>query len=147
VEERKAKHIARLLQAHDQAFADIRSYYGDITQANMDMIKSLKEEVAGLSKQEAADEKRIVGIAQENKRMSAPLARALEESRRLRQDRDKYLQELEQLRQFKELIVGLESKQNALQWEHELLSQRHGKLKQERDELQTKFVGALYDVQ
>lgn len=147
VEERKAKHIARLLQAHDQAFADIRSYYGDITQANMDMIKSKKEEVAELTKKEAADEKRIVGIAQENKRMSAPLARALEESRRLRQERDTYLEELEQLRGHKEQIVSVESRVNALRWEHELLRQRHGKLRQERDDLQKKFVGALYDVQ
>ena len=50
-----------------------------------------------LAKKEAQDEQRIVAIAQENKRMSAPLARALEESKKLKAERERYLQDLDEL--------------------------------------------------
>ena len=65
------------MQGHERAFLDIKNYYTDITINNLDLIKSLKEEVAQKKKTENMDEKEMFEIAQENKRMSEPLKEAL----------------------------------------------------------------------
>lgn len=60
-------------QTHEKAFSEIKVFYNDITHSNLDLIKSLKEDVAKLKKAESTDEKMMFEIAQENKRMSEPL--------------------------------------------------------------------------
>ncbi len=42
IEERKNSHIGELIKKHDAAFAEIKSYYNDITANNLELIKSLK---------------------------------------------------------------------------------------------------------
>ena len=58
---------------HEAAFAEIKDYYNDITSKNLDLIKSLKEEVANMKKNEQYNEKLMFEIAQENKRLNEPL--------------------------------------------------------------------------
>lgn len=50
IEERKNSHIERLMKAHEKAFAEIKNYYNDITHNNLDLIRSLKEEVRVLAR-------------------------------------------------------------------------------------------------
>ena len=64
IERRKTKHIAALVAAHEKAFADIKMYYNEITHSNLDLIKTLKEEVEGLRAQEALHERNMFSIAQ-----------------------------------------------------------------------------------
>jgi hypothetical protein len=45
IERRKDSHIAELMKSHEKAFGEIKNYYNDITHNNLDLIKSLKEEV------------------------------------------------------------------------------------------------------
>lgn len=49
-----------------KAFADMKGYYNDITHNNLDLIKSLKEDVSTMKRKEAANEKLMYEIAQEN---------------------------------------------------------------------------------
>lgn len=79
IEERKNTHINDLMQKHDKAFAEIKNYYNDITHNNLDLIKTLKDDVTEMKKKEAQNEKLMYEIAQENKRLSDPLTRALKE--------------------------------------------------------------------
>ena len=72
------------MKKHEQAFAEIKSYYTDITHNNLDLIKSLKEEVAQMKKEELADEKMMLEISNENKHMSEPLKKALSDVEKLR---------------------------------------------------------------
>ena len=65
IEHRKDSHINELMKAHEKAFGEIKNYYNDITHNNLDLIKSLKEEVAEMKKKESADEKLMFEIAQE----------------------------------------------------------------------------------
>lgn len=147
IEARKAKHVAQLLQAHEHAFADIKRYYTSIKHSNLDMIKSLKEEVHDLKRQEEMDEKKIVSIAQENKKLSVPLAQALEDARALRAEKEAYESDLIELRDTKVSIMELEAQLNTVRWEHEILTERHSRLERERDELRQRFTEALYEVQ
>ncbi len=41
------------MKAHEKAFGEIKNYYNDITHNNLDLIKSLKEEVSAMKKKDA----------------------------------------------------------------------------------------------
>ncbi len=56
-QERKNTHINELMKKHERAFAEIKNYYNDITHNNLDLIKTLKEDVAEMKKREAQNEK------------------------------------------------------------------------------------------
>ncbi len=48
--------IDQLMADHHKAFSDIKHYYNDITHNNLDLIKSLKEEVKDLELEERKDQ-------------------------------------------------------------------------------------------
>ena len=60
-----------------QAFSDIKNYYNDITHNNLDLIKTLKEDVTEMKKKDSQNEKLMFEIAQENKRLSEPLQKVI----------------------------------------------------------------------
>lgn len=147
IEERKNLHIAQLMTAHEKAFGEIKNYYNDITHNNLDLIKSLKEEVGEMKKKEAQDEKLMFEISQENKRMSEPLKRALLDVERLRKSIQAYQRDKLSLRDAKAQLLVLEHEYAALSWEHEVLSQRAAQVQRELDELNAQFQSSIYDVQ
>ena len=147
IEERKNAHIADLMKAHEKAFGEIKNYYNDITHNNLDLIKSLKEEVAEMKKKETLDEKQMFEIAQENKRMSEPLKKALQNVEILRKNREKYKQDMEELKNTKARLLVVEDRFKNLQWEHEVLDQRYQNITGERDDLYSRFQTTVYDVQ
>lgn len=104
------------MKKHEKAFTEIKCYYNDITQNNLDLIKTLKvlslwealfgiwcvlckllildlnpqEDVTDMKKKEAANEKLMYDIAQENKRLTEPLTRALKEVETLKKQLANY---------------------------------------------------------
>eukprot|EP00753_Platysulcus_tardus_P011013 PLAT322.1.p1 GENE.PLAT322.1~~PLAT322.1.p1 ORF type:complete len:481 (+),score=293.37 PLAT322.1:69-1511(+) len=147
IEERKNRRIAELMKAHEKAFGEIKNYYNDITHNNLDRIKSLKEDVALMKKKEAADEKRMIEIAQENKKMSEPLKNALRDVKRLRQELEAYNRDREQLKGTKARLLVVEDSTKSLAWEHEVLQQRFAEAVTERDALYERFQASVYEVQ
>jgi hypothetical protein len=143
IEERKNLHIAQLMTAHEKAFGEIKNYYNDITHNNLDLIKSLKEEVSEMKKKEAQDEKLMFEISQENKRMSEPLKRALLDVEKLRKNIRVYQEEKVELRTAKAQLLVLEQEYATLSWEFEVLQQRAAQVARELEELTTQF----HDVQ
>ncbi|CAM9572702.1 unnamed protein product [Chrysoparadoxa australica] len=147
IEEKKNLHIEQLMKAHEKAFAEIKNYYNDITHNNLDLIKSLKKEVAEMRKREQADEKLMYEIAQENKRMSEPLRKARLDVERLHSELQRYQGEKEDLAITKSHLLVVEEKLRALKWEHEVLEQRFSFVKKERDDLYDEFKKAVFEVQ
>jgi hypothetical protein len=45
VEERKNNQIRQLIDAHEKAFGEMKSYYNDITLNNLALISSIKEQM------------------------------------------------------------------------------------------------------
>merc|ERR1712039_596798 len=83
IEERKNQHINELMFNHQEAFDEIKAYYNDITFDNLQLIKSLKDEIQEKKGNEKTNQKRMQFLAQENKDLSEPLAKKLEEQREL----------------------------------------------------------------
>ena len=105
-----------------QAFGEIKNYYNDITHNNLDLIKSLKEEVAEMKKKEFQNEKLMFEIAQENKKLSEPLTRALKEVEKLRHELANYQKDKMSLQNTKSRLHVLETQLRDLTWEHEVCS-------------------------
>lgn len=135
------------MTAHEKAFGEIKNYYNDITHNNLDLIKSLKEEVSEMKKKEAQDEKLMFEISQENKRMSEPLKRALLDVEKLRKNIRVYQEEKVELRTAKAQLLVLEQEYATLSWEFEVLQQRAAQVARELEELTTEFHSSIYDVQ
>jgi len=147
IEERKNHHINELMKKHEKAFGEIKNYYNDITHNNLDLIRSLKEEVSEMKKKEISNEKLMFEIAQENKKLSEPLTRALKEVEKLRHELANYQKDKMSLQNAKSRLHVLETQLRDLTWEHEVLEQRFHHVEKERDELYEKFESTIYDVQ
>lgn len=147
IKERKDTHINELMRKHEAAFAEIKDYYNDITHNNLDLIKQLKEDVADMKKKETANEKLMFEVAQENKRLTEPLAKALKEVDDLRRQLANYERDKAILAQTKARLLETEKALRNLEWEHEVFQQRFGALQAERDDLYAKFEASIYEVQ
>ncbi|CAE7639741.1 DRC4, partial [Symbiodinium microadriaticum] len=146
IEEAKHLMIDNLMAEHQKAFADIKNYYNDITHNNLDLIKSLKEEVKELEAEERKDEMRLHEKMQENRKLSAPLKKMQEDVVRLRAELESYRGEKEEMRDVKGQLVVVEEECSNVEWEYEVLLQRFEDLKKERDELRRHFMSSVYDV-
>jgi growth arrest-specific protein 8 len=146
IEDKKHIMIEHLMQEHSKAFADIKNYYNDITHNNLDLIKSLKEEVKELESEEQKDKIRLQEKMHENKKLSAPLKKMQEDVIRLRHELDDYRQEKAEMRRVKAALLVVEGGQSSIGWEHETLTQRLSELKKERDELDRNLKASLFEV-
>jgi len=147
IQEQKNRHISELMRSNEKAFGEIKNYYTDITHNNLDLIKSLKDEVADMKKQEGDSEKLMYEISQENRKLSEPLKEATQDVDRLHKEKEEYMQSKEELRATKADLLVVDEELQALTWEHEVLSQRFDQVKTERDELYNKFQTTIYSVQ
>merc|ERR1719265_1704032 len=59
IEDEKNQRIQRCMQKNGKDFTDIKIYYGDITQSNLDLIRRLKEEYEEIKKRDTADAKQM----------------------------------------------------------------------------------------
>jgi DNA repair exonuclease SbcCD ATPase subunit len=147
IEERKNTHIRELMKKHEAAFVEIRNYYNNITTNNLVLIKTLKDDVASMKKNEANNEKLMFEIAEDNKRLSEPLVVALAEVNQLRHELANYNKDKLSLKEAKKRLVQFEEQLKNLKWEHEILEQSHTHVQAERDSLYQKFERTIHDVQ
>ncbi|OAE19131.1 hypothetical protein AXG93_2062s1420 [Marchantia polymorpha subsp. ruderalis] len=147
IEERKNKHINELIKKHEKAFTEIKCYYNDITKNNLDLIKTLKEDVTDMKKKEALNEKLMHEIAQENKRLTEPLQKALKEVETLRKSVQNYEKDKALLHQRTKQFNDRTKELKALEWEYQALQERVNNAEAERDDVVKKFESSIYEVQ
>ncbi|KAH9507717.1 Dynein regulatory complex subunit 4 [Bulinus truncatus] len=147
IEERKNGQINTLMKNHEKAFSDIKNYYNDITLNNLALINTLKEQVEDMKKKEERMEKQMAEVIAENKKLAEPLQKAREEVEDLRRQLANYEKDKEILKNAKGHVKQLKDECKALKWEHEVLEQRFQKVQEERDELYSKFLKAVHEVQ
>jgi hypothetical protein len=147
IEQKKNNHIQKLMSIHKQAFDNIKAYYRDITHANLDLIKTLKEEVGDMKKKEQGVQKEVNDIRRLNKKMMKPLQKNLKLVEDLKKKLDVFERNKVELTQVKEDLVVLEGQEQNLSWEDEVMEQKLEKLMEERDELVRKRERTIYTVQ
>ncbi|KAF7255079.1 hypothetical protein EG68_07440 [Paragonimus skrjabini miyazakii] len=146
-EERKNNQINNLMRNHEKAFANIKNYYNDITLNNLALINTLKEQLDEKRKKEERLEKQAADLVSENRRLTEPLHKALEENTEMKRqvancEKDKIV-----LRQTKTLLRTCEKEKKHAEWKFDILEERFKHVERERDELYEKFVSAIHEVQ
>eukprot|EP00210_Caulerpa_lentillifera_P006792 g6491.t1 len=147
IEERKNLHINELMHSHQRSFLEIKNYYNDITHNNLDLIKTLKEDVADMKKKEVQNEKLMYEIAQENKRLSDPLNAALKEVETLRQHLANYEEDKRSFSATKARLSSAMKDVKNLEWENEVLTQRLDKVSKEREQANTNRESEMFQFQ
>ncbi|DAZ93241.1 TPA: hypothetical protein N0F65_003057 [Lagenidium giganteum] len=131
IEERKNLHINDLMHNHERAFRQIRDYYNDITRDNLQLIDTLKNEVANMRRKTIINAKLMHDVSQENKRLNEPLTAALQEVQHLRND-------LRDVDKGKRSLVHAKARLRALFW-------RLQELRTSSEELQIRYRNLVSD--
>jgi hypothetical protein len=147
IEERKNQHINELLFNHQEAFDEIKAYYNDITHDNLQLIKSLKDEIQEMKEKEKKNQKRMAVLTQENKDLSEPLAKKLEEQRELEEKLKSYTKDKMALKNLRAHHKQLEEKTAEAKQEYRATEEKHRKLEKERDDLSRRFQKAVREIQ
>uniref|UniRef100_A0A1I8NVA8 Dynein regulatory complex subunit 4 n=1 Tax=Stomoxys calcitrans TaxID=35570 RepID=A0A1I8NVA8_STOCA len=147
VEERKNLQIQKLIENHDMAFNDMKTYYNDITLNNLGLISSLKEQMETLRKQAERNERLAADMAIENRKLKEPLEQAKQELVVMKRKLEFYDRDRAQLSRLKTRNAQVEKQLKALTWETEALLLRNDTLVKEREELKNKFEDVVIELQ
>ncbi|PWV14008.1 putative T-lymphocyte triggering factor [Trypanosoma cruzi] len=143
IEERKNEHINALIKQHEAKFQEMKEYYNHITTNNLEIIQSLKEEIAQMKKNDEHNETLMYDIDCENQNLVAPLEEAQREVAELQQKRKQYEQDKRSLGTTRAKLRSLREEIWRLRKEHKDLEERYAEVHREREELKAKFESAL----
>lgn len=147
VERRKEQHVGELRDVHERTFREMKDYYSEITSNNLEMIRTLKDEVYARKRTEAHNEKAMFEVAQRNKKLTEPLAALQRQRKDLELALVDYPTDRDRLQLAKAQTREAEQEFQTFSWEHEVMSQRHGKLVEDRDIILAKYNAMLQDIQ
>ena len=147
IEERKNLHINDLMKNHEKAFTQIKNYYNDITHDNLKLIKSLKDEISGMKKKATANAKLMHDISQENKRLSEPLAAAVQEVSSLQHELKDAEKDKLSLKNAKSRLVLIEKQLDGLRQSHQERGEEYERVENERNEIYDNFEATIHTVQ
>ncbi|XP_034179745.2 growth arrest specific protein 8 isoform X1 [Osmia lignaria lignaria] len=147
IEERKNTQIANLIKNHETAFAEMKTYYNDITLNNLSLIKSMKEQMEVMRSNEERMKKQVRELTAENKKYFAELKSQEETLAHLTHQLANYEKDKQSLASIKKRLALTSKDFENLKWENEVLELRFEKCQSERDELHSRFVSAILELQ
>jgi len=146
IEERKNQHINDLMRNHDAAFAELKSYYNDITKENLTVIKGQKQDIENLQASLLTNSKQITEIKAKNKQAEGPL----KQNRKLRDDMKyalrQHAKDQMSLANLKLKITSLRDRIRKLEREQEEIDARFANVLQEKKSLEHRFENITLEV-
>lgn len=147
IEEAKNAKIQDVMMKNQKDFIEIKNYYNEIKNSNLDLIKRLKEEYQDIKRRETDDAKKMADLVHRNNQLKEPLKRANQDVERLEAELLAYDEDKKRLGAVKDKIKQHEAQMHRMEFQHEVLQQQLKTTNQEREELYSKFQYAVYDVQ
>lgn len=147
VEERKNTQIANLIKNHEVAFAEMKTYYNDITLNNLSLIKSMKDQMDEMRSNEERMKKQVRELTIENKKYSTDIKSYEESLANYTRQLENYGKDKQSLISTKRRLVIATKELENLKWENEVLEVRFEKCQSERNELHSRFVSAILELQ
>jgi len=145
IEEKTNEHINELIRKHDEAFREMKTYFNQITSNNLELIRSLKEEIANMKRNDAHNETLMFDIEKENENLNVPLEEVKRDVADLQQELHNYEKDKLSLRNTRSRLKVLDAEYHQLQRDHEALKQKYSEVQKDRDGLVGKFETALRD--
>ncbi|XP_017889521.1 dynein regulatory complex subunit 4 [Ceratina calcarata] len=147
VEERKNTQIANLIKNHETAFAEMKTYYNDITLNNLSLIKSMKDQMDEMRSNEERIKKQVRELMIENKKYATDVKAHEESLANYTRQLANYEKDKQSLINTKKRLSMAAKDYENLKWENEVLELRFEKCQSERDELHSRFVSAILELQ
>lgn len=146
IEAKKNYAIKELTSKHSKKYADIKEYYSEITNTNLDIIKQLKDDLADANQQDKKTQKEKIKQEESNARVQQPLERANKEVKELivkKEKHDRIKTELEECQEkIKDIVGGL----GDMEWEYEVKLQQFQYLEREKKDLFDEFHRLVYEL-
>ncbi|CAJ1037898.1 putative T-lymphocyte triggering factor [Leishmania braziliensis MHOM/BR/75/M2904] len=142
-EERYHLHINHLIQQHEDKFNEMKTYYNNITRNNLEIIQSLKDEIATMRQNDEHNEGLMLEIEKENENLAAPLEQLEAEVAGLQFKKQQHIQDKQNLRSSRSRYKVLQQQLCTLRQEKEMLEDQYKSVYDEREDLRTKFEFAL----
>lgn len=147
IEQRKNKHVADLMSKHQQAFDDIKNYYRDITDANLERITQLKADVNAMQFKESDVLGDVHNLERKYKQLNVPLQSSLQLIEKLDADAIQYESDKKELSKTRLELLVLEEKNRSADWEIEIIRQQADQASQERNELKAQLDSKIFAMQ
>ncbi|XP_078052904.1 growth arrest specific protein 8 [Augochlora pura] len=147
VEERKNIQINNLIKNHETAFSEMKTYFNDITLNNLSLIKSMKDQMEVMRNNEERMKKQVRELTAENKKYSSDLKNLENSVAQLTHQLQNYEKDKQALISTKKRLAIVQKDFENLRWENEVLELRFDKCQSERDELQSRFVSSILELQ
>jgi len=135
IETKKNLAIKDLTAKHARKYADIKAYYQEITNTNLDIIKQLKDELADARKEDTMKQKQKLDQEEANKQIVEPLQKASEEVKVLSKKKLKHDKIMSALGDTQTHIMERDSVLKEIEWQHEVRLQQFQYLEKEKEEL------------
>ncbi|CCW66974.1 unnamed protein product [Phytomonas sp. Hart1] len=143
IEERWNEHINHLIHQHDEKFAEMKSYYNNITKNKLVIIQALKDEIVNMKKNDVNNETLIYDIEKENQNLIAPLEQAEREVTELELKKKQHFQDKQSLSMTRARYKNLCDELKRLCEQHHQLEIDYKKVYDEREDLKVKFESSL----
>lgn len=127
------------VQAHDDAFAEMKRYYNDITRANLQLITQLRAQIAEANEKVAANQKLMREIADQNTKLKDPLEAATRDLATLQAELKDADKDRQSLKYAKARLASLRAQIASLEKAHVALEKDYAAAERDRDELYDKF--------
>ncbi|XP_046815566.1 dynein regulatory complex subunit 4-like [Vespa crabro] len=147
IEERKNLQISTLIKNHETAFTEMKTYYNDITLNNLSLIQSMKEQMEQMKNNEDRMKKQVRELTVENKQFSTELKSLREKVADYTRQLVNYEKDKQCLSHTKRKLSLTIKDYDNLKWENEVLELRFEKCQSERDDLHSRFVSAILELQ
>lgn len=147
VEERKNDQIRKLIETHDQAYDELKTYHSQITSEHLALIGSLKEQVTELRQSAEKHEKSLTDLTAENRRLQKPLSQSNAELAELRNKMEHFERDRLALARAKARCATAEKLLDQHKWETEELRMQVAQIGEERDALKMRFEEAVLELQ
>jgi hypothetical protein len=135
IEVKKNIAIKELTGKHEQKYKDIKAYYSEITNTNLDIIKQLKDELSDARKEDTLMQKKKLDMEEANKQIVDPLFKASEEVKELNKQKAKHDTIMEYLSETQKSIKERDLVLKDVEWQYEVRLQQFQYLEKEKQQL------------
>ena len=125
IQEKKDQAIKELTAKHDQKYIDIKTYYTEITNTNLDIIKQLKDELIDARKDNGEKQKQKMDCQEQNNKIVEPLNQANEEVTYLEKKKKTHDQIMDKLSETQQLIAEYDERSKDIEWQYEVRLQQY----------------------
>lgn len=146
IEGKKNEAIRTLTKKHEQKYTDIKEYYSEITNTNMDIIKQLKDDLLDANQQNQKTQREKMHQEERNNQVEIPLREATKAVKELEIKKAKHTEIKLQLQDCQQRIAQASEGIEQDEWEYEVKLQQMQYLEREKQQLYDEFHRLVYEL-